>query len=87
MELINTGENAMTNTNKIVGLKLTGINKKRGGREEIAGTWGVSYMTEEKIAEVRAWLIKESQNPEWTSHFEHLQIEVTKTFAEIEAVA
>lgn len=77
----------MENTNKIVAMKLTGINKKRGEREEIAGTWGVEYMTEEKIADIHSWLVKESKNPEWTDHFEHLQIEVTKTFAEIQVVA
>lgn len=87
MELTNTGENAMTNTeNKIVGMKLTGIRKTTGEREEIAGTTGFEVMGNKRIVEIYDWLISIVVDGEFDDHFENYEIEAVKTFTETSLV-
>lgn len=87
MELINKGENAMTNTNQIVNMKLTGLNKKNNKREEIAGTHGLQYVSAKKERDMRAWFVKEVKSGDWDEYFTDFVIEVTRASTEVEAVA
>ena len=77
----------MNNTNQIVSMKLTGINKKNNEREEIAGTWGLEYVDSKKELDMRAWFIKEVKSGDWDAHFTDFAIEVTRTTTELEVVA
>ena len=81
------GNDEMTNTNQIVNMKLTGINKKNGKREEIAGTYGLAYVDSKKELDMRAWFLKEVKSGDWDNYFTDFAIEVTRTTTELEVVA
>lgn len=87
MELTNTGENAMKNQeNRIVGMKLTGIRKTTGEREEIAGTTGFEIMDNKRVADIYDWLISIVVDGEFDDYFENYEIEAVKTFTETSLV-
>lgn len=90
MELINTGENAMTNANKenrIVGLTLTATHKKTGKREDLAGSTGIQWLGFEELEKQYKWLVETAKSEDFQKVFKDFEIEKVYTKVEVERVA